>query len=271
VTDASGQPITDLKGSDVVLRQGASHCLDVTLDPIKWPTRLTVMLDNGVKMADSIGELRSSLRAFFREIPDGIELAIITLAPQPRWLVRSTANRDGVMKSIELITPDHGGPRFLDSLMEAADRIDKEKTDSFPVIVAIVSDLTEGSNAKERDVMRMLDRLESHPVTVHVVMLTTSGRTATRGMSGQASSEVGSLVAKNTGGEYDAINSTTRLASLLPELAHKIARSYASQTHQYQVGCNRWDGAVTAVAPFTVGVSRPGAANAESTTDGHLP
>jgi hypothetical protein len=51
----------------------------------------------------------------------------------------------------------------------------------------------------------------------------------------QASSEVATLVAKNTGGEHDAINSTTRLVSLLPELAHKIARSYASQTHQHQV------------------------------------
>ena len=66
-----------------------------------------------------------------------------------------------------------------------------------------------------------------------------------------------SLVAKNTWWRVlTAINSTTRLASLLPELAHKIAlRSFASQTHQdpgglHSVGTD----SATAAVPFAVRV-----------------
>jgi hypothetical protein len=76
----------------VLLRQGDSHCTDVRLDSVNWPTRLTVMVDNGVKMRDDLVELRNSTRTFFAGIPDGIELSLVTMAPQPRYVVRPTTN-----------------------------------------------------------------------------------------------------------------------------------------------------------------------------------
>jgi hypothetical protein len=271
LTDPTDKPITDLKGSEVVLRQGDSHCADVRLDPVNWPTRLTVILDNGVNMANGVVELRNGLRAFFAGIPDGIELSIVTMAPQPRYVVRPTMNRDAVLKGIDLVAPDRGAPKFLDSLMEAADRIDKDKTDNFPIIVAIASDLTEGSNAKEQDLMRMLDRLVSHPATVHVLMLSNGPAQTTRTLSGANASEVAGLVAKDTGGVYTLTISSTRLVPLLSDLAHKIAHSVDLQTHQYRVGCNKWDGPVSVERPFVLGAARSGGGSASSTTDGHLP
>jgi hypothetical protein len=184
--------------------------------------------------------------------------------------MRPTTNREGLTKSIDLVVPDRGAPKLFDALMEAADRIDKDKIENFPVLVAIASDLAEGSNAKEQDLMRMLDRLLAHPATVHVVMVATGASQKPNSLTGAATSEVANLVAMDTGGQYTTINSPSRLATLMPDVAQRVAKSYARQSHQYKITCDRWDGAVSATAPFSLGTTRPGTRGASS-FDGHLP
>jgi hypothetical protein len=270
LTDASGLPITDLRPTDVSLRQGESTCVWVRLTPVKWPTKLTVLVDNGLKTSDSIADLRSSLRAFFAVIPPGIEMSLITTAPQPRWIVRPTTNSEAVVKGVDLVAPDRGTPRFIDALMEAADRIDKDRSDHFPMILAIAGGTAEGSNAKEQDVLRMFDRFAAHPLAAYIVLVAPSSDVSMNGLSGTQAGQVGSLLAKSTHGSLEAINSPNRLVSLLPDIGRRLARTYDKQTHQYQVTCDRWEGSISAEKPFSLGTTRRGLIGVSS-ADGRVP
>jgi hypothetical protein len=174
------------------------------------------------------------------------------------------------MKGIDLLSPDRGIPRFIDALMEAADRIEKDKSDHFPMIVAVAGGLTEGSQAKEQDLLRMFDRFGAHPLTAHVVLVAPGSDVSVNSLSGTQSGQVGSLLARSTGGSFEAINAMSRLVSLLPDIGRRVARTYDKQTHQVLVSCDRWDGPVAPDKPFSLGTTRRGATGVSS-ADGHVP
>jgi hypothetical protein len=78
--------------------------------------------------------------------------------------------------------------------------------------------------------------------TVHVVMLST-GAQSSRAVSGANQTAVGDTVAKDTGGRYDHIAASTRIATLLPEIAAQIAKSHARQSRQFRITFQRPNGA----------------------------
>src|SRR2546425_200561 len=76
------------------------------------------------------------------------------------------------------------------------------------------------------------------------------------------------LIAPDSGARYENINSTTRLATLLPEFGKKIADSNARQSHQYRVTYERPANAKEQPR-IGLGVKREGTASIS--IDGHLP
>src|SRR5712691_1157136 len=119
VVDDSGAPVTNLEPGDVSVLEDGVACKIVKIDPIDWPMKMTVLVDNGRALSNSIGILRTALRGFFQEIPDGVEMSLLTLAPNPRWVVRPTADRQKLVTGIDLIAPDGGAGLFFDGLVEA--------------------------------------------------------------------------------------------------------------------------------------------------------
>ena len=113
----------------------------IKVEPIEWPMKLAVLVDNGLGSDTYLTNLRTGLRNFFNEIPDEVEMSLLTLAPQPRWVIKPTTELEKLVKGVDLITPDHGISRFFDGLAEAAARFDKEKGRYFPVIVMVTSDV----------------------------------------------------------------------------------------------------------------------------------
>ena len=58
-------------------------------------------------------------------------------------------------------------------------------------------------------------------------------------MAGALQTEVGLGVTQLSGGRYENIAAATRLVTLLPEFARKIAESDVRQTHQYRITYER--------------------------------
>ena len=54
---------------------------------------------------------------------------------------------------------------------------------------------------------------------------------------GACSIRASTRLTKGTGGRYEALNSETRLSTLLPEYGKQIARSHQRQSHQYRITC----------------------------------
>jgi hypothetical protein len=273
VMETTGVPVLDLKASDVKVFENSVPATVADVEPVDWPMRLTVLIDNGLKSPDYLPSLRIGLRNFFNEIPDGVEVSMLTLAPQPRWVLRPTTDLDAEMKSVDLLAPDSGAAKFFEGLMEAAERIEKDRSHYFPVIVLVTSDVGGNDAPFDREWQLLKRRANDYALTVHEVLLSTGSMTGRSLSPGFMQTQVGVPLTELTGGRFEKINGASRLVTLLPEIGQQIAASHFRQTHQYRV---TYDTSTTPPDPrapkgVSVSVATKGPVNITPTTNGRLP
>jgi len=258
-TTVTGEPIADLKAEDITVGEDGKTTPIVKMVPVNWPVKITVLVDNGNESGQLLSQYRSGLKAFLAALPAGVETSLLTLAPQPRWVIRPTSDAEQLQKSVDRITPDASAPRFVEGLIEAANRIEQENRKQvayFPVIVMVSTTGAEGSSARDADVNKMVKQILTYPARVHVIMLSVSGNVGT--LAGARQVQVGKSVADLTGGRYEAIAASTRIPSLLGEYGQMIAEAHAFQSHQYMVTVQRPAGAAVAAGQMMTGPVRPG-------------
>jgi von Willebrand factor type A domain len=256
IADSSGTPVATLTADDVKVVENGVEGKIVKIEPVDWPIKVQLLIDNGAGLGEALVQIRNGLKGLVMAMPDGIEMSLITTAPQPRNIVKPTTDRQAIIQGIDRITPDSGAARFVEALNEAAGRVDKEKGNYFPVVVILGSTTAEGSQVLERDVQRMLQRFSDRAATVHVIMVSTGSRSEST-LSGANQTNIGIAVSKQTGGRYEAIAASTRLATLLPEIGAQVAKSHARQSHQFRITFQRPNGASGAIGEIGVS-SRPG-------------
>ena len=253
LVDATGAPVASMVPEDLKIAENGVEGKIVKIEPIDWPIKVQLLIDNGTGMDQALVQIRNGVKGFVEALPDGVEMNLITTAPQPRFIVKPTMDKQAVLQGADRIVPDSGAARFVEALNEAAARVDKEKGNYFPVVVIVGSTTADGSSFVERDVQRMLQRFVERAATVHVVMLSTGARSGL-GANQQA---VGDAVTKNTGGRYDNIASATRIATLLPEIGAQVAKSHVRQSHQFRITFQRPNGASGAIGEIGA-ATRPG-------------
>ena len=232
----NGTPVTDLQASEVGITEDGVDCKVLKLEPVNWPIKLHLLVDNGKPNTEPINSLRDGLKGLFEQIPSGTEMSMYVTAGSPRPIVRPTTDRQKLLDGIALIAPDGGTGMFFDALFEAATRIDKDKDPNFPVILMVGSDLGR-VNARDRDYQKLQEIILKRAVTVHIIVM--AGHAGVGSSGGGAQTEIGLNVTKMSGGRYENIATTTRLATLLPEFGKRIADSAAKQQHQYRVTYER--------------------------------
>jgi hypothetical protein len=240
VADAAGNPVAALETTDLKIQESGLDAKIVAVEPIDWPTKLQVLVDNGVGIGGNFQILREALKGLLDTLPEGMEVTLVTTAPQPRFLARATTDKKALLDGLGRLSPDEGTGRFVDALGEAAQRVERDKSDHFPVIITAGTTVGD-SNVLERDVNRVFDRLKGRPVIVHVVLLTVTGGTAST--LGANQTQVGMAVAKYTSGRYENIAAITRLTTLLPEIGKQVAASHAKQSRQFRLTVERPAGA----------------------------
>ena len=261
-TTGTGEPVTDLKSAEISVMENDMPGSVVSLVPVTRPVKVTVLVDNGPNTGTLLTQYRNGLKAFFGALPPGIESSLLTLAPQPRWVVRPTGDRDLLVKGVDRVVPDDSPPRFIDGLIEAANRIEQEnrrQTAYFPVVVVLSTTGLEGSGVAGQSVDRMARQLIAYAGRLHVIMLGTNASSPSI-LLGAAQVQIGKTLADRTGGRYEAIAASSRISSLLPEYAKLIAEAHAFQGQQYLVTASRPPGltgpsGVLAVVPVRPGVT----------------
>ncbi len=270
--NATGERVTDLRIEEVTVAESGRPARVVRLDPVTWPVKVTVMVDNGMDTGNFLVQYRNGLKGFFAALPTGVEGSLLTLAPQPRWVVRHTNDRVQLTRGVDRISPDGGGARLLDALIEESDRIEKENRETtayFPVVVILSTTGPEMSAPRDRDLDRMVKRYRSRAARVHVVMLGTNPTSPTS-IVGARQVQAGKLLADATGGRYEAIAAATRIASILPEYGELVAKAHQFQSQQYIVTAERPAGAAGTLGDLSMGLTRPGLTFA-ATPEGRMP
>ena len=268
IADSSGAPVASLTADDLKVAENGVEGKIVKIEPIDWPIKVQLLVDNGAGLGDALVQMRNGLKGLVMAMPDGIEMSLITTAPQPRNIVKPTTDRQAILQGIDRITPDSGAARFVEALNEAAARVDKDKGNYFPVVVILGSTTAEGSQVLERDVQRMLQRFSDRAATVHVIMVSTGSRSEST-LSGANQTNIGIAVSKQTGGRYEAIAASTRLASLLPEIGQQVAKSHVRQSHQFRITFQRPNGASGAIGE--IGMSSRQGTTPTLTINGRMP
>lgn len=259
-TTLTGEPVTDLKAEDITIGEDGKPTNVLKMVPVNWPVKVTVLLDNGFDTGQLLSQYRSGIKMFLAGLPGGVEASVITLAPQPRWLIRSTSDADQLQKSVDRLVPDQAPSRTIEGLIEAANRMEQENRKqvvNFPVIVLVSTTGPEGSTARDQEVKKMAERFLTYPARLHVIMLST-GATSPNTLVGARQVHIGKSVADLTGGRYEAIAASTRIPSLLGEFAQMISEAHAFQSRQYIVTVQRPAGVTGQVGQMMAGPKRTG-------------
>jgi hypothetical protein len=238
VLDTAGKPVTDLTAADFEVTADTIDCKVVKVEPFSKPTRLSIMIDNGPATTKELANFRAAYKSLLQAVPEGIETELITIAPQPRWLEKPTTDRQKLIQAIDRLAPDSGAGLFFDALVEGGNRVDKDKGSYFPVFLILASDFGRNSSSMDRDFMKLQKQILQYGITVDFVMFH-SGGDRLGSVGGAIQTEVGLGLTKLSGGRYENINSSTRLMTLLPELAQQIGRSNIRQLSQYRVTYER--------------------------------
>ena len=232
----TGMPAETLAPTDVRVTEDGAPAGVIKVEPVTRSVKVQVLIDNGIGVGRNIVELRNGVRKLIEGLPPAVETTLVTTAPNPRFLVRGTTNRDELLKGVDRLTPDNGSGSFVESLTEAAQRANRTK-DSFTVIIAAGS--TSGdARVLESHMQEALDQIRNKPMIVHVVLY--AGERSASG--GVAQVDVGERAAQMSGGRYEFINSMNRYVTLLPELGAEVAKQLTGNTRQFRVTVQRPDG-----------------------------
>jgi len=230
LTSPDGKRVEGITPQDVTIIEDGAACKTIQVEAVDWPTKLQVLVGNGRSNTNPISPLRDGLTGFFEQIPDGVEMSMYTTSGSPRSVVRPTTDKQKLIDAVSRIGPDTNNCVFFGSLLEASERVDKEKTPSYPMIVTIGSNFSSAA-VVERDYNKLQTTLFDHGIKTYVLMNVGSQSV----MGGGAQIDIGITAAKIAGGIYEDFNSETRLATLLPEIGKHVAQSIALQSHQYRV------------------------------------
>ena len=241
IVDGTGAPAGAIQPTDIRVMENGVEAKIVKIENVSFPVKLQVLVDNGVGLgSENIAHLRNGVRALLEALPPGVEVTLVVTAGQPKFLVRPTTDRAAIMKGLGLLAPESGAGRFVEALLDATARIEKDKGDYVPVIVAFAT--TAGDvNVMERDGERLTKRIQARPTTVHVVLLSLIGARSAQGGANQT--EVGVGLTKMTGGRFESIAAPNRIATLLPEIGMQVAKAHERQTRQFRVTAERPAGA----------------------------
>jgi hypothetical protein len=202
-----------------------------------------------------------------KALPPEVEVSLYTTAPQPRNIVRPTMDRLQLIQGADRIAPDSGSGRYIESLNEATQRIERDKTAHFPVIISVATGVGD-TNVMERDVERMWKRLNERPTTVHTVLLSGGSRNL-NSVTAANQTQVGLAVKELTGGRYENIAAASRLATLLPEIGEQVAASHLRQSRQFRLVLERPKGKSGQLGQ--IGGSLPPGYTSTITADGAMP
>ena len=250
VFDASGAPVTDLKPEEIVMTENGAPGKVATLERFNLPIKLTIVIDNGKDSNTALSTVRTALTSMVEALPQDMEVTIVTLAPQPAMFLRPTADRAQVTRAISRfgVEPD-GAPRFSDSLVDYADRLEKDfkdkKLNYAPLMVAVSTSQIEQSQAERSTIEKTLKTLVTRGARLSLATYTTRPTDADSvdNLKNGRQALIAAPVIKASGGKFSTMVAFSELTTVLPQWGKEIAASHAKQTTQYRLVLERPGGA----------------------------
>jgi hypothetical protein len=268
-TDAQGVPVTDVTPADVLMTENGTPNDIVKVEPFKMPVKLTIAVDNGPTSNDALAHYRTGLTEMVKALPPEIEITLITTAPQPRTVVRPTLNREQVLRGINGFAPEQEAPRFTDALVEYSQRLEKElrdtkRVDHLPALIMVSTTANEAASYEVPAIQKALTFLQQRKSKVYVAMVAARGNALAadikdiNDINTNRQAQIAIPVVKATGGRYEPLAISNRLATLLPEFGKDIGMLHTKLYNQVLVTVQRKAGLTGPLQNPQVELKRPG-------------
>jgi hypothetical protein len=267
--------VTDLRTDDVVMSENGVKQQVVKVEPLSVPMKLTIAVDNGLDTADAIDHFRNGLTGLVEALPPDVEVTLIATAPQPRTIVKSTKDREQILKGLKTFAPERAAPRFTDALVEYSQRLQRESKDGkaspyVPVMVMVSTGTNERTDYQPKDIEKAVVALAANRARLNVVLVSTRAGdvAAATHLKSSMQAIVSGPAVKATNGRYEEVAVPARLATRLPEWGRDLATFATRQSTQFRVTVQRSSGGD--LQNPRVELARPGLTGAV-TRDGYLP
>jgi hypothetical protein len=275
VTDGGGAPVGELRAEDVIMSENGVSQPVIKVEPHSVPIKLTIAVDNGRESIDAIEYFRAGLKGLVEALPPDVETALISFAPQPRNVVKATADREQILRGINSFAPENAGPHFTDVLMEYGDRLKREAKDSkatpyLPVLLIVSTIAGERTQYQPKQIQETLTFMATRRARVNTIVAVTRPGDVKTAASLDSSWQaiVGKQSAQMTGGRFETLSTPNRLATLLPEWGRDLATLHTRQARQFRVTVERERSGQ--LQNPKIDFARAGL-NATVTQDGYLP
>ena len=277
VTDSAGKPVTDLTTKDVVMTEAGKPNEIVKVEPYHMPVDLTIAVDNGPGSPDGLSHYRSGLAGLVKALPDTVSVTLITTSPQPRTIVPKTTDRERILRGVNGFAPESDSPRFTDTIVEFSKRFEKELkdkknvVDSLPVLLMVSTTTNEAASYEVPEIQRAMRFLQQRKTRVYMTMWSQRSSVADLAqINDNRQAQLGIPLVQGTGGTYEPLAISNRLATLLPEWGEEIAKLHERHYNQFRVTVQRQAGLSGGLQNPQVEVTREGMTGAVS-LDGFLP
>ena len=229
----TGEVVTDLEESEVVVREGGVIRPVLDVRPANVPTKLVVVIDNSSMAVRAFGRMQEGLRSFFDRMPPNQEVSLLTLSP-PRWVVQGAIDNEEIGVGLDRLQIGGRSFRLLDGLVEAADWIAEDAGPHRPVIVLLTTTGRDQSGERSDKLDALAERVVRHGMTVHVVVLRARTRMSFPRRESVAQA-VGRGLSRVTGGSYAAVNLGAGVEQPMADVAARIMSRNRELAQQHLV------------------------------------
>jgi hypothetical protein len=219
VTDQAGKEVTTIDPGLVTVREDGNPLAVSTVEPVERVPKLQILVDNGAGFpSTNLSDMRNAIKALLNSLPPGLEVTLVTTAPQPRVLEKATTSRARLLAAADRLTQDSHAGKFVDSIYEAADRAGKDPLETAVYTIITIGSTVGDSSARESDVNKALTLIYRKKIPVYAVLFSNVSAN-----TGQVQQEMAQAAIRANGGRLEVLNSATRLMTLLPEIGASLA------------------------------------------------
>jgi von Willebrand factor type A domain len=220
----TGAPKTEVGPSDVVVREDRVTREVLRVARASGPMPVAVLVDTSAAAESAIPDLRAALTAFSAALGDLGPVALVSFGDRPTVLVDYSSSASTFAAGVgRVFTQRDSGATLIDAVLETARGLARREYERAAIVVLSTS----GPELSPLFASQALKALATAGASLHVVWLTTPGRSGLRDEDRQRDQLIDRGVRASGGSRHDVLATMS-----FPQAMTAVARIL---THQFRV------------------------------------
>lgn len=174
VDRSSGDPQSTLAAGDIVIREDGTPREVLRVAPADGPIPIAVLVDTSAATEPVIPDLRNALTAFFAALGNTGPVALVSFGERPDVLTDYTSAPAALAAGVGRVFARPGsGATLVEAVFETAGGLGRRESERAAIVVLSAST----PELSTLHFSRALSRLQASGASLHVVTLSTPGRT----------------------------------------------------------------------------------------------